>query len=330
MICMSLKEIAKLTGVSVSTVSRVLSGKDPKFASQHVRDRIWETARGLQYVPNQAARVLQGKHESREPYQILVAISPIRDTYNNDFFHMLVQAVSEQTARSGCMLGKMAYVDEFLDPQPEQGKTAGVVVMGRCEPAMLHRLNDLYPYIACVGLNPFPKEMDQVLCDGKLAAEMAVEHLLGQGYTRIGYMGECVNEIRYRGYRETLQKHGIAIERGLIFETSQSEQGGAQAAQQVLKAEQPPTALFCANDATAIGLLKALRWARPDAAIPAMISIDNIEKAQRVEHALTTIHIPVDQMGAMTVKVLLDRMQGGHSSPLRVEFPGSIVRRKSS
>ena len=327
---MTLKEIAKLTGVSVSTVSRVLSGKDPKFASQQVRDRIWDTARAVQYTPNQSARTLQSKGYAGESCQILLAISRIRDTYNNDFFHMLVQAVSEQIIRSGCTLGKTVYPDELFDRQEGRGKAVGLVIMGRCDAAVLHKLANLYPYIVCVGLNPFPKELDQVVSDGKIAAEMAVEHLLNQGHTRIGYVGECTSEIRYKGYRETMQKHNIVLARELIYETSQSEQGGAQAAQRVLQSENPPTALFCANDATAIGLLKALRCLRPAAALPALISIDNTEKAQRMEHNLTTIHIPVDQMGAMTVKILLDRMMGGHSSPLRVEFPGSIVRRKSS
>lgn len=94
----------------------------------------------------------------------------------------------------------------------------------------------------------------------------------------------------------------------------------------------PPhnTAYFCANDLTAIGALKAIKEFGLD--VPkdiSLISIDNIETAQYVSPMLTTINIPMDELGKLTAKILIDRIENGKSIPLKVEVPYSVVKRES-
>lgn len=90
------------------------------------------------------------------------------------------------------------------------------------------------------------------------------------------------------------------------------------------------TALFCANDMTAIGAMRALKedgYRIPDDI--SIIGIDDIPTSQYMSPALTTVHIPIEELGNMTVKLLIDRIEGKHNLPLKVFLPFSIVERET-
>ena len=183
-----------------------------------------------------------------------------------------------------------------------------------------------------MGLNPAGQSaVDQVLCSGREAARMAVEHLLERGHTRIAYLGECTVENRYSGYRELLAEKGLPFRRELVGETRQTEEGGERGVASLLKLEKPPTAIFCANDSVAIGAVRGLR--KRGLSVPAdlaIISVDDIAPAGMVHPQLTTIHIPKDDMGRLAVRLLLDRLQGGHSEVLQLRLPCRLVVREST
>lgn len=326
---MTLRDISELTGVSASTVSRILSGKHPKCASREVYDRVWEAAQQCGYKPNLTARQLKQGERSRQDRVLTVIFSRSRDDDSNQFFQELARSVNEEILRGGCPVGHTVALQEFLE-SGAAGETQGVVVLGRCSAEKLRSVSALAKNVVCVGLNPYDAAFDQVLCDGQVAAEMAMRYLLEQGHYRIGYVGECSSEIRYIGYRNCLMREKIPFDARLVYEAQQTETGGVRAAQRVLETPDPPTALFCANDATAAGVFHGIKALDPDAPVPALISIDNTNRAQESRLMLTTINIPIAQMGAMAVKLLLDRIDGGHTSPVRVEFPCNLVRRHSS
>lgn len=252
------------------------------------------------------------------------------DAYSNHFFQTLVQSVSEEGLRQGFQIAKTAYTEDCLKNPPKPDRGNGLVVLGRCPERDLRELMLYYPNLICVGLNPYAPICDQVICNGRTAAEMAMSYLLNKGHLRIGYVGECESEVRYLGCRNMLINNNISFDQSLVYITAQSEEGGRRAARKIITTPNSPSALFCANDATAIGVLSELRALAPDAPRPAVISIDNIDKAQEKHFQLTTIHIPIQEMGAMVSKLLADRLQKGHSLPVRVEFPCNLVRRQSS
>lgn len=328
---MSLKRIAESTGVSPSTVSRILSGKDPKCASEEVRRRVWQAAQDLNYRANPHARSLQsGGRQPEEAFKLSVLYSRERDAYSNQFFQTLIQSVNENTLQRGHQVTQTGLTEEFLESRDKLEPNEGIVILGRCSKNTLRSLSTRTSKLVCVGLNPYEPGYDQIICNGRVAAEMAMDYLLEKGHIRIGYVGECENEVRYLGYRNALIREGIAFASSLVYQTQQTEDGGARAAGRLLETPDPPSALFCANDATAIGVLAGMRALAPDVPRPAMISIDNIFKAQEVDHQLTTINIPVREMGAMAVTLLVDRMMKRHTFPVKVEFPCNLVRRKSS
>lgn len=329
---MSLKKIAEVAGVSPSTVSRILSGTNPKCASEEVQKRVWQAALEMNYRPNLHARSLKSGDEGAEVpvYTISVLYSRERDAYSNQFFQTLIQTVHETVLQRGHKVVPAGLTEVFLKERSKLEPVEGIVILGRCSKNTLHELSMRTSKLVCVGLNPYKPGYDQIICNGRTAAEMAMEYLLERGHIRIGYVGECENETRYLGYRNVLIKEGIPFDASLVYPAQQTEDGGEKAAKSFLKTSNPPSALFCANDATAIGVLAGMRRLAPEVPRPAMISIDNIYKAQEVDHQLTTINIPIREMGKMAVTLLLDRMEKQHVSPVKVEFPCNLVRRKSS
>ena len=330
----SQKEIARKAGVSVSTVSRVLGGMGEKAASPEVARKIWEAARELDYTPNPAARALRlGETAKKEPPRLVTLLARVTDTESDPFFRALAQAVDEEILRQGCPLLPSVPLEQGMERgfrRLERLRPGGLILLGRCSGEAARRLGRRWPSIA-VGLNPSGQaEIDQVLCSGREAARMAMEHLLGQGHTRIAYLGECSVENRYSGYWETLREKGLPFLRELVREVPQTAEGGEHGAVALMSQPEPPTAIFCANDSVALGAVLGLR--KKGLSVPAdvaIISVDDIAPAEMTHPRLTTIHIPKDDMGRLAVKLLLDRIAGGHSEVLQLRLPCRLVVRES-
>ena len=179
-------------------------------------------------------------------------------------------------------------------------------------------------------LNNLQAKYDQILCDGHQAAVSAVEYLISLGHTQIAYVGETQNENRYKGYCTALSAARLPLTRDLVRNVPLSFEGGYRGGDSVLKKGRPFTAMFCSNDITAIGAMRAIK--EHGLRIPediSLISIDDIDTAQYLTPMLTTVHIPVEEMGQMTAKTLIDRIEGGHVLPMKINLPCYIAKRES-
>ena len=180
------------------------------------------------------------------------------------------------------------------------------------------------------GLNTLDAEYDQVICDGNAVATDALEFLIQQGHTRIGYIGEITKETRYTAYCNVLKKHHIPFDKSIVANVAISSEGGYKGAKRILERNQDVTAFFCMNDITAIGAIKSIQdcgFKVPDHI--SVISMDDIEIAQYVSPMLTTMHIPIEEMGKMTAKILIDRINKGHNLPLKISLPYYLAKRES-
>ena len=99
--------------------------------------------------------------------------------------------------------------------------------------------------------------------------------------------------------------------------------------ERLLQAEDAPTGIYCANDITAIGMIKCLHKFKNRYYKPSIISSDDIEQAQFTNPMLTTVRLPKDEMGKFALYLLLDRMKGGHQSVVRTELEGKLMIRNS-
>ena len=150
------------------------------------------------------------------------------------------------------------------------------------------------------------------------------------GHREIAYLGEIRKESRYKGYIEFSHSHDIKTGKELVVDTSQTLEGGYRGACELLRRGADFSAIFCANDETAMGAIKGL-WDK-GIKVPedvSVISIDDIEMARYFTPMLTTVHIPIDELGRHTAKTLIDRIEKGHTLPVKIALPFTLSRRDS-
>ena len=227
-----------------------------------------------------------------------------------------------------CKVEKLDQVISGMYDEAE-GKCDGLIIIGKCNETALKELNQKYKSVVSINRNSTNYEVDEVTCDGKKIAAMAVEHLIELGHRNIGYLGECHNEARYNGYLETLRKYKINPKSDYVIETKQTEAEGFEVMKRLLQSGDCPTGIYCANDIMAIGMLKCLNKFKNKYYMPSIISSDDIEQAQYTTPMLTTVKLPKEEMGKFAMLLLLDRMKGGHKGVVRVELEGKLMIRES-
>ena len=336
---MSLKKIAQMTGASVATVSRVLNHPDYQCQDKKLTERIRQAARELDYVPNQNARQLKigsCKNMPKEkPFKIDILLARFHSFAEDPFFEELYRYIETECYQLNCIPGQILHVPDICILGAENRLRAdGMLVLGKCPQTAADIILRKYHGVVAIDRNPMDYRMDEITCNGAHAAGMAVEYLLELGHTDIAYVGDCTMEARYSGYYECLLNHKISLIYEYIVPTNQTRQEGYQAFHRLKTLHKPPTAVFCANDVTALGFLQAMKDGngrrRKQVYRPAVISIDDIEEAVRFSPMLTTIQIPKGDMAHLAVLTLKDRLQGGHQACVRMELPCHLMVRESS
>lgn len=333
---MTLKEIASLAGVSPSTVSRVINHPGSKAASREVENKIWQVIRETGYIPDPSARNLKLRSIAPQNGTGSKAIGCIlaRTHTSDPFFSKVTRGLEREALRNGYTVKYIFSYEDIRKPDIQeaihQTKVEGVALLGRPDSKMRSFLKTNYKKIIYAGLNNIDSEFDQITCNAYLASKTAVSYLAELGHTHIAYLGERKNEIRYRGYLDAISQLALPLNRERIMDTRLSAEDGYRAASKLLSSVNDVTALFCANDLTAIGAMKAaeeLGFCIPGEL--SVIGIDDIETCQYTTPMLTTIHIPMEDLGIMTAKILIDRIETGKRIPMKVELPFRLIRRGS-
>lgn len=341
---MSMKEIAERVGVSVSTVSRVLSSPDYKCSSMELRDKIFAAAREINYVPNESAQNLRkGDYKASEPSRIFILITRTDRADTDPFFSELVGCIQTEINKKMCILSGIGYCVDFSDETKcasinlkktvmeivGDNKPDGIIIVGKCCPQAIKALKNTWKNIVSVNRNPSDYEIDEVICDGAKMSAEAIEYLIRLGHRKIAYVGECHHESRFRGYQETLLKNNIEPDIDYIIQSKISENGGYNAMEHIVKMQDRPTGIFCSNDIIAIGMLKALNKYGRRYYDPSIISGDDIAEAKYTKPMLTTISVPKEEMAKFAVYLLLDRLSDGHKSTAKIELQSNLVVRSS-
>jgi LacI family transcriptional regulator len=332
---LTLEEIAKIAGVSRSTVSRVVN--DQPNVRDQVRERVWQVIRETGYQPNAAARTLVTRRT-----RIVGVIIPeaVTTLFADPFYPLFLRGVTETCNTHHYYM--MLSLFNGSDDQDEMyrrvigsGHLDGMVVAStRLDDPLLSKL--LQGELPFVLVGRFPDErVNYVDVDNIAGARMAVEHLIRLGHERIATITGPLNMIagqdRLEGYQSALKAHRIPVRQELIVEGDFTEDGGRIGTQQLLSAA--PTAIFAASDSQAIGALKALREA--NLRVPgdvALVGFDDVPMASAVEPALTTVRQPIEDLGSMAADLLLNLLenQQGEIGPAhRIILPAKLVVRDS-
>lgn len=338
---MSLKEIARRAGTSVSTVSRVLNNENYRCSDPALEQRIWQAARELSYLPNTAARALQAggkaaKAGEEKPCRFDIFLTRFPSLDQDLFFRELYDALKKELLKQRCLLGRLLTAPDVTallqTPTAFSGnedRADGLILLGKCPSELIAPLRNYYHHLAGIDRNPTDFDYDEVVCSGTEAAVTAMNYLISLGHKKIAYIGDCSYEARYIGYYQSLINHNLPLDYSNIYPTSQTRQEGMQMMQVILQKKDLPSAIFCANDSTALGVFDYLKKHRRKGYIPSVIAIDNIKESEETKPMLTTIDIPKKEMAHHAVLLLLDHVRGGHKDAVRMELPCRLLVRES-
>jgi LacI family transcriptional regulator len=330
---LTLEDIAKLAGVSRSTVSRVVNNHPN--VSENVRKHVLEVIRSTGYHPNVAARSLA----SQRSWMIgLVLPHSVSSIFTDPYFPHLIQGIAQACNQHDYSLGLFLVGskedEEKIFPRvSRRGMLDGVLVQsGHHGEPMIGRLIDSKIPMVMVG-RPFkPKNVSYVDVDNVNAAYNAVSHLVRLGYQRIGTITgpseSTVGIDRKEGYLRALAERGRTSEPSLIMEADFTESGGYYAMKELLSAK--PDAIFAASDIMAIGAMRAVREAKlrvPDDI--AFVGFDDLPLPNPPDPPLTTIRQPVLQFSTAAVEILIDLIENGVEPPRRIIMTTELIIRES-
>jgi LacI family transcriptional regulator len=323
----SIKAVAGEAGVSIATVSRVLNGTGP--VAEETRGRILEAIERLRYVPHGAARSLI----TRQTETAGVLLPDL----HGEFFSEVIRGIDLAARRNGFHVlvsgfhSDRAEIEAVL--RAMRGRVDGLIVLSPDVDAQSLQRN-LPETLPVVLLNtplraPLPASVDgasfdAINIDNHGGAFAMVRHLVVLGHQRTAFIQGPAENVdareRLRGYRDALAALGAATSPALEIEGDFSEESGYRAGRRILELRPRPTAVFAANDSMAIGCLFALREA--GVRVPgdvALAGFDDIPIARYLTPSLSSVHVPIAELGTRAMERLLLAVAGKNEHERRQE-----------
>lgn len=323
-----LADVAKLARVDPSVVSRVINGDGRLVIKEETRERVLAAIRELNYHPNAAARSLRTAQSN--------AFGLLIPDFANPIYAEIIKGAEEAVGDSGSLLLTATARADRAQRYVE------MLVSGRVDGLLLAAGNLDSTVIAAmvasgrpvVSVNQRIRGIPRaILADDEGASRLAVDHLHALGHTRIGHIrGPASSDTakrRLSGYRRAMKAAGL--EAGPVVGQGYTVDAGGAAMRELLDLDVRPTAVVVANIAAAVGALSAavhagLRLPRD----MSVVAIHDIPLAENLVPALTTVRMPLPQMGAAGVRALLDGSEDDHHAVQVVRADTELIVREST
>lgn len=332
----TIKDVAKLSGFSITTVSRVLSGSSYPV-SAGARDAIQNGARDLGYFPNILARSLKTSSSNE--------VAVIVPSIVNPFFTDMVSGIEEKLAACGYNMliylgGTHGRKDAELLASLNGKMIAGVVISADCiTPGLISGLLVLKAMGTPVIVTDYATEDIQGLCgiffDYAKSGRMAAGYLVGKGHRSVAVCSRTLDRDTRRrfisGIREMLSQSGVSLDESDVFQCDIENdfEAGVYMAQCVLEANKGYTAIAANNDAVAVGALSTL--IQSGVRVPediSLIGLDDCVFSRMSTPLLTTVRVPACEMGRLASRSLLEEIEGKHLE-YSIYMEPSIVERQT-
>lgn len=327
----TIRDVARLAGVSASTVSRVMNDSSP--VHEEKRRLVLEAAKRLGYTPNPAARSLLGKETG--------GLGVLLPFVNGEFFSALLSGLDEAAQDAGFFLvvsTSHSQPDEFQKAiQALNRRVDGLVVMAP-DLDTKGAASILGTEMPVVFVNTYAEGIpaDVINFDNYAGARDLTQHLIKAGHRQIALVkgppqAKDANE-RVQGYRDAMADAGIETS-ALEFEGGYTRDAGIAATETILAGDSEPTAIVAANDYCALGVMSALRQA--GVSVPQEVSVcgfDGLASVEYTDPPLTTVDVPIRAIGVRAVHCLVARLKkedAGVNHRTEV-FPVEVVLREST
>lgn len=328
----TLRDVADLAGVDRSTASRVLRDDPVQAARPETRERILDAARTLGYRPNGVARSLRTRRTNM--------IGLVMPDIDNIGFMEVVHGVEEVATERGYLV--LLADAKALDRNTElygqlvlEGRVDGLLAAFAKvkDPLIRHLAGRDIPLVL---VNRRAEGVESaVVVDDYRGSRLAVDHLVELGHRSIGHLAGPVDvdtaQRRRQGFVDALTAHGLDADPDWITTGGYSEAGGRDAAATLLGSPRMPTAIFAANLMSALGAVQVFRAA--GISLPADLSIVAMDEHPVAAHTnppMTTVAMPLAEMGAEAARMLIDALEGQPMGYRVIATPPRLVVRGST
>lgn len=328
----TLEDVAKHAGVSRSTASLIVRNS-PKVADK-TREKVLKSMEELGYVYDRVAANLRSQRST--------TVGTIITDVGNTFFAQFLLGVHRELEKYGYYVLLGTTFDslnnqERLISTMLENRVGGILLCPVSESATetVERIKKCdIPVVVSI------RELENLTCDYvglnyRVGAYMAVTHLLKKGHKRIAFIGGISDSTtwseRLKGYEQAHEEKEIAIDEELILDSEPTREGGLKVIQQVMKQENPPTAIFCFSDLVAFGAIIGLRQMgyTPGKDID-IVGFDNIPEAEISYPPLTTVSSFAELTGTRAARLLHERISEPDRDRQRIIIEPKLVRRESS
>lgn len=332
---LNIVQIAKLVGVSKSTVSRVLNGENG--VKPETRKKIMSVIEDHGYVPNYHARGLKGGAKPT----IGVLVPDLDNLFYSQFYHAFCEIIFKENCMSFiCMTGNHGEFEREVLTELYNRKLDALVIWNyEFTDESVQLLNTLSQNIPVIYLNPFSKLKDDnsfvVTFNGFQGVYNAYHYLHERGRKRVAMIkdepGTESTRSRYEGFLKAKEDLNIINHEELIMEGGLGFEFGYKATAQLMALPEPPDAIIAATDLLAIGALKYLNQHRIK--VPEQVSLigfDNISMTEYTEPALTTIEMPVVKMSEKTIDIISNAINNRSAKNTRFIIDCELIKRDSA
>lgn len=329
----TLKDVARLAGVSVSTVSHVINGYND--INQETRARVLEAIKQLNYHRNSMAKGLVKRRSS------LIGLIMFGEGISHPFFYQVVRGFIDEIEQRDFNAVLSRVDTENWDSAPilrkmHEHRMEGLVVMGVWES---------HPAAVAIAQCGIPTVFVDAMMEGRKIASVssenrrgmyqATEYLIQLGHRRIGFVnvtsGARIFRDRLDGYKAALRDYGIEFDQGLYVESANFEEEGHKVTRDLLSREPGITAIVTASDRVALGVMEELR--QEGFSVPGDISVvgfDDIDMARFSSPPLTTVRQHGETMGRRAARHLIDMIEDQNYLGSRITVDTELIIREST
>ena len=311
----TIKDIAKRTGKSITTVSRALHGYDD--VSPETRARIVRIAEEMGYTPNLLAQRLQKQRTDTIGF-ILPTFGP---RFSDPFFSEFLAGIGSSATKYGYDILVSTQPPGEKELEAYRRKVTGrqvdgfVLVRIRCQDPRIDFLREAgVPFVA-FGRTEDSLDYPYVDEDGEEGMLQLTRHLLDHGHRRIAYISPPLTlmfaRYRMKGVKRALNEAGVALPAEYLLTGELTQRSGREAARQLLALPEPPTAIIAGNDLMALGAMSAIQERGLEVGKDiAVAGFDDIPMAEATHPPLTTVHQPIYKIGSLVTEMLIHIIRG--------------------
>lgn len=327
---MTIKDIAKLAGVSVATVSRVIN--EDTSVAEKLREKVLQVIKETNYVPNTVGRNLR-----KSKSDMILIMLP---TLSNPFYSKILKGIEESASRQGYgILISVTHHDaktesKYLEMLQMKQIDGVISLFSTLSIEELNKLASKYPIVQCCE-HTEGAQLPYVMIDNKRAAYEATKYFISRGHNRIGMISgsyyESSEKAREQGYKDAILDANLIFDTSYIVKSNYKPESGMEMCKNLLSLPEAPTAILTVSDTLAIGAIKYLKskGIKVGKEIE-VIGFDNASITRVYDPSISTVAQPRYDLGTVSVDLLIEKINNFKAVNKGIILPHTLILREST